>query len=198
MTRNSLGTKTLKMSQEDIEWWNDTFSVSNANSQGDFAHKLLERYNTEEQTAPEPEVITVFADKELQENEIILSLTPAQLYALRGTVTSFPDYAERQNEIIDSLKGNAPFLYSGHLFDPEFKNIFVRNIPIKKDMPEADKQNAIKHNMTAFLINAFLVNFIDGKIKETRFTVHNLKAFIASQAPKKEIAPNQPIATPTI
>lgn len=188
MNRATLGTITIRTSAETKDWFKTSFEASNANSQGDFLQKLLERYN-EDEPKPEPIIQTVTVNQELKPNELLLSLTPAQLFALRGTVMSFPNYAERQNEIIDSLKGKRPFLYSGNLFDPEFRNILVRNIPITKTMTEPERENAIRHNMTAFLINTFLVNIIEENIKETLVTADKLRSYIVSTTPK----PNPPL-----
>ena len=172
------------MSDQDIELLNDLFELSGSSSKGEFIRRMCEKWNSDD---PQPVVKTEFIDRQLQQNEILLSLNPAHLFALRGIVTSFPNFAERQNEIIDSVKGKRPFFYSGNLFDPEFQNIFVRNIPIKKEMSEADREAAIKHNMTAFLINCFLVNFIEDKIKETALSVDSLKQFIIKTTPPKAV-----------
>ena len=152
---------------------------------------MCERWNSDE---PQPVVKTEFIERQLQQSEILLSFQPAHLYALRGTVTSFANFAECQNEIIDFLKGDRPFKYSGNLFDPEFQKLFIKNTPIKKETSEADKEAAIKHNMSAFLINAFLVNFLEGKIKETGLSVNNLREFIIKTTPKPATKP--PVTPP--
>jgi hypothetical protein len=188
MTKSNSIPYTIRISRQDAEFLNELFELSGASSKGEFFRRLGEKWNADE---PEPIVKTEFIDRQLQTNEILLNLSPAHLFALRGTVTSFANFAERQNEIIDSLKGNKPFMYSGSLFDPEFQNMFIRNIPIKKETTEADREAAIKHNLTAFLINAFLVNFLDGRIRESALTVNNLREFIIKTTPKKE--PNPPI-----
>jgi hypothetical protein len=188
MIKSNLKPYTIRMSDQDIELMNELFELSGASSKGEFIRRMCEKWNADE---PEQLVKTEFIDRQLQTNEILLNLSPAHLFALRGTVTSFANFAERQNEIIDSLKGNKPWMYSGNLFDAEFQNLFIRNIPIKKETTEADREAAIKHNMTAFLINAFLVNFLDGKIKETGLTVNALREFIVKNTPK--LAPKPPI-----
>ena len=152
---------------------------------------MCERWNSDE---PQPVVKTEFIERQLQQSEILLSLQPAHLYALRGTVTSFANFAECQNEIIDFLKGDRPFKYSGNLFDPEFQKLVIKNTPTKNETSEADKEAAIKHNMSAFLINAFLVNFLEGKIKETGLSVNNLREFIVKTTPKP--APKPPVTPP--
>ena len=188
MIRSNLKPYTIRMSDQDIELLNDLFELSGASSKGEFIRRMCEKWNSED---PEIVVKTEFIDRELQSDEILLKLNPAHLFALRGTVISLPLFAERQNEneIIDSVKGKRPFMYSGNLFDPAFQNIFIRNIPIKKEMSEPDREKGIRHNMAAFLINAFLVNFIEEKIKETGLTLDSLRQFIIKNTPQKQPIP---------
>ncbi len=186
MVRNTLGTMTVRIAAESKDWFRESFEASGANSQGEFITQLLEKWNAAEPPS-NPEIKTVTVEKELQPNEIIVSLTPAQMFALRGTVLTFPDFAERQNEIIDSLNGSKPFLYFGNLYDPEFKKLWIRNIVITKTMSEPEKENVIKYNMGAFLINMFLMHIIEGNISETNINASNLKAFIRKIAQPKEV-----------
>lgn len=116
-----------------------------------------------------------------QMNEMILSLTPAQLYAIRETVLT-EGFAEKNNEVTDSLNPeNKPFLYFGSLFEPEFQLLWIRNIVLTDEMPEEEKEMAISHNMTAFLINMFLMHLIEGKISVTSVTAKTLITFIQEQ-----------------
>jgi len=116
-----------------------------------------------------------------QQNEMILSLTPAQVHAIRETVLT-EGFAETQNEIIDSLNpDNKPFLYFGNLFEPEIQSLWVRNIVLNDELPEDQKETAIRHNMGAFLINMFLMHLIEGKISETSVTAKALIKFIQEQ-----------------
>jgi hypothetical protein len=185
MNRSTLGTLTVRTSADTKEWFKNSFEASSANSQGDFLFKLLEKWNNDE-PAREPEVKTITIEKNVQPNEILLKLTPLQLFALRGTVLSYPDFAERQNEIIDSLKRNKSFFYSSNLYDQDFHNVWIRNIVITKAMNEEQKESAIRHNMAAFLLNMLLVNIIDGNISSTRITAGMMKDFIRKQGSKKE------------
>ncbi len=194
MTRATLGTITVRTSADTKDWFKNSFEASNANSQGDFLQKLLEKWNEDEHT-PEPLIQTVTIEKDLQENQILMSLNPAQLFALRGTVT-FPNFAELQNEIIETLKnGERPFMSFSRLFEPEFNNLWIRNIVISKTMTEAEKEKAIRHNMTAFLLNMFLVNIIEGNISKSFVTADKLKSYIIQTTPKKEII-NTPLTPP--
>lgn len=116
-----------------------------------------------------------------QQNEMILSLTSAQEHAIRETVLT-EGFAETQNEIIDSLNPeNKPFLYFGNLFEPEIQSLWIRNIVLNDELPEDQKETAIRHNMAAFLINMFLMHLIEGKISETSVTAKTLITFIQEQ-----------------
>ncbi len=113
-----------------------------------------------------------------EQNEMLLSLTPVQLYAIRETVL-IEEFAENKNEIIDSLNPeNKPFLYFGNLFEPEFQSLWIRNIVLTDGMTQEEKENSIRHNMAAFLINMFLMNLIEGKVSCTPVTAENLKSYI--------------------
>jgi hypothetical protein len=179
MARSNLRTVGIRMSQETIEYFNSTFDASGANSKGEFIIKLLENYNSAPQ---EPEVKTITVEKELQQNQLLIELHPAQLFALRQHVLSYPDFAEKQNEIIDSMKGDRPYMYFGNLFEPEFQKLWVRNIPITKTMTEDEKENAIRHNMSAFLINMFLMHAIERNLEKSKVNAEMLKTFIRKLA----------------
>lgn len=196
MVRSTLGTITVRTSAETKDWFKNSFEVSSSNSQGEFLEKLLERWNNEA-PAPEPEIVTVNIerDRDLQQDEILLCLKPAQLFALRETVLT-PGFAEKQNTIIESLKGDRPWMNFSRLYEPEFLNLWTRNIVMTKTMTEAEKENAVRHNITAFLVNMFLVHIIEGNISPSMVNADNLKAFIIKTTPKKEIAPNQPTPPP--
>lgn len=176
-------TKTFKASQETIDEWNLFYENSLANSQGEFAQLLLDKWNSED-PAPKTEIQTV--EKQLEPNQVIINLTPAQLFAIRSNVTSSPHFAEKQNKIIDSLNGGRPFLYFGNLYDPEFKNLWVRNIPVTKEMTEEQKENAIRHNMAAFLVNMFLMHAIEGNLSVSNINAERIKAFIKENTKKQQ------------
>lgn len=121
----------------------------------------------------------LYLNRKLKDNEILLNLTPAQMFAIRETILSDPNFAENQNEIIDSLiPENKPFLYFGNLFEPEFQLLWVKNIPLTEDMTPEQRESAIQHNMAAFLLNLFLINFVEEKIDDSKVTASSLKSFI--------------------
>lgn len=197
---NTLATITIRTNSETKEFYKSLFDGSGANSQGEFLQRMCEKFNSPEKTI-EPEIRTLTVEKTLQPNELLLSLTPAQMYALRETVLSADNFAQEQNEIIDSLKeGNKPFMYFGSLFEPEFQSIWVRNIILTKAMTAEQKENAIRHNMAAFLVNKFLLSLIDGKISCSRVSAFALRTFINKQieAAKPKPAPieNPPLQKP--
>lgn len=175
MARSNMRTVSVRMAQDAVEYFNSTFDASGANSKGEFIIKLLENYNSAPQ---EPEVKTITIEKELQQNQLLIELNPAQLFAIRQHVLSYPDFAEKQNQIIDSLKGDRPFMYFGNLYEPEFQKLWIRNIPITKTMAEDEKENAIRHNMSAFLINMFLMHAIEGNLSKSKINAESLKTFI--------------------
>lgn len=180
MPRAVLGTITLRTSNETKDWFRNSFESSDANSQGDFLQKLLEKWNAPE-PHHEPSVQTVVIERNLQPHEFILSLTPVQLFALKNTVTSYAGFAEEQNQIIESLKGDPPFMYFGNLYDPAFANVWVKNIPILNTMTPEEKEKATRHNIAAFLINMFMYNLIEGKIAVSAINARSLKSFIEKQ-----------------
>lgn len=194
---NNVATITIRTNSETKEFFKSLFDGSGANTQGEFFERMLEKMYAPEKKV-EPQIRTLTVEKTLQPNELLLSLTPAQMYALRETVLSADNFAQEQNEIIDSLKaGNKPFMYFGSLFEPEFQSIWVKNIIPTKAMTPEQKENAIRHNMAAFLINKFLLSLIDGKISCSRVSPFALRTFINKQieAAKPKPAPieNSPL-----
>lgn len=186
--------KNIRMAADDLPLFDQTFQESGCSSQGEFQRKLLEKWNEPEKIAePQTEIRTVHVEKQLLANEILLGLTPAQEYALRQTILSIPDFAEKQNEIIDSIKvGDRPFMYFGNLFAPEFQNVWVRSIPIVKTMTTGEKENAVRANMSAFLVNMFMMHIIEGRISATKVDAESLKEFIRNSAKPKILNPQSP------
>lgn len=116
----------------------------------------------------------------------VISFSPAQFHALSKTVSA-PGFTESQNETIDSLiPENKPFLYFGSLFEPEFQTLWIRNIDLVEEMTEEQKDNALRHNMAAFLINMSLLHLIDRKISDSALTADALKTFIQAQSQEIE------------
>ena len=180
------------MAADDIPYFDQSFQESGCSSQGEFMKKLLDKWNEPEKIMqPKTEIRTIQIERELQTNEILFQLNPAQEYALRQTILSTPDFAEKQNEIIDSIKiGNRPFMYFGNLFAPEFQNVWLRSIPIDKEMSAEAKENAIRFNMSAFLVNMFMMHIIEGRITATKVDAESLKEFIRSLV-KPKIEPTE-------
>ncbi|WP_423129732.1 hypothetical protein [Gaoshiqia sp. Z1-71] len=185
VTRSTTGTTTIRSSVDVKEWFRESFEASGTNSQGEFLEKLLERWHREEPVQKaKVETIEVFRDREFSANEILMSLPPAQLFALRQTILSIPDFAEKQNEMIDSLSLGRPLFYFGNLYDKEFRSMWVRNTPIIKNMSDEERESAIKHNMYAFLLNMFSMHIVEGKLSCTKVTPDVLRDFIQKLKPK--------------
>ncbi|WP_372648022.1 hypothetical protein [Draconibacterium sp.] len=182
MANPNIKSKTIQAARDTIILFNECNASSGANSQGEFLQMLLERW-TQDDPAPKVEKETVTVEKELTKNQLLINLLPAQEFALRSNVLS-PDFAKRQNELIDTLKGTRPFLYFGSLYDPELQKLWVRNIVVTKQMTEAEKEAAIKHNMSAFLVNMYLMHAIDGNLSSISITADSIKEFIAKEAIK--------------
>lgn len=180
--------KTFKASQDTINEWNMLYDNSLANSQGEFAQMLLDKWNSDD-PAPKTEIKTI--EKKLEPNQIVFNLSSAQLFAIRANVLSSKDFAEKQNKIIDSLLYGKPFLYFGNLYDPEFKNLWVRNIPITDKLTEEQKESAIRHNMAAFLVNMFLLHAIEGNLSARNVSAESIKAFIQKENANKKDADNK-------
>jgi len=120
-------------------------------------------------------------NEQSEPNEFVLSLSAAQYYAIHENVLT-KGFAETQNEIFDSLTPeNKPFLYFGNLFEPEIQSLWIRNVILTDKMPEEEKEDAIRHNMSAFLINMSLMHLIEGKIRDTSVTAKTLITFIQEQ-----------------
>ena len=193
MANSILGNKNIRMSSDDIEYFNRSFEASACNSQGDFVRKMMDKWNEPEQTI-EPEIRTiektVEIERQLKPEEILFSLSPSQKYALLETVLSSETFAQEQNELIDALKPmNKPFFGGGNLFSPELQSLWVRNIVLIKAMTPDQREAAIKHNMSAFLINKFLYSLIDGRLDCSRVTPETLKAFIKKQIEDSKLKP---------
>lgn len=195
MRKTNLVTVTIRVNPETKEFFDSLVQGSGANSNGEYFQRMCETMNMPEQHI-EPEIRTVTIErpieKQLQPNEILLSLNPQQMFAIRQTVLSSSNFAQEQNEIIDSLKtGSKPFLYMGSLFDPELQSLWMRNIVILKTMSPEQIEAAIRHNMSAFLINKYLYSLIEGKLSCSQVTAQTLKSFIRKQIEdsKPKLAP---------
>lgn len=134
------------------------------------------------QSASEPIItkpVVIEIEPKLERNEILISLNPEQLFALRETVLSSEDFAAEHNILIDDLlSNNKPFLYFGKLYDTEFQGIWIKYQEITRYMTEEQKEHAVKHNMAAFLLNVFYRQLIEDNLSDSVVTAENLKEFI--------------------
>ena len=116
-----------------------------------------------------------------ESGDTVISFSQAQYHAISENVLT-PGFIENQNEIIDSLiPDNKPFLYFGSLFEPEFQSLWIRSIDLMEEMTQEQRDNIIRHNMSAFLINMSLHHLIDRKISDSSLTAKTLKTFIQAQ-----------------
>lgn len=186
VSKKIIGSKTIRMSADAIEYFDSSYATSGANSQGEFMVMLLDKWNAQE-PIEQPQIQTVSIERELQPNEIILNLSPVQLFAIRQTILSVPNFAERQNEIIDILKaGDRPFMYFGDLFDSEFQSLWIKNIVLTNTMSEEQIENAIRFNISAYLVNMFLMQLIEGNITGTKMNANYLKSYVRKLAAEEK------------
>ena len=187
----------IRMSQDSKDRFDLLFDASGANSKGEFVARLLDRYENPAAQEPIEKIVEVEkpvevekiiqVEKSLEVNQLLLTLTENELFALRETVLSSSDFAERQNELIDSLAPeNLPFFYFGNLYDLEFQELWKRNIVVTSKMSDEDREEAIKHNMAAFLINNFFLNLLSEKITVSLVTPGVMKEFIAKRQKQGE------------
>jgi hypothetical protein len=202
-------TFSAKISEETADLIQDAFERSGTYTKDEFLRKIL---NNEKKTpeiepliieeepeslqiAPEPQVIaprTIEVERKPEPNEIVISLNPEQLFALRETVLGSEDFATEQNKVIDSIYNNErPFLYTGNLFNPEFHDMWVKSKEITEDMTEDQKESVIKHNMTAFLLNFFNIHLIEGDVTESKVNYKKLKTFIQENIKAKQVPINK-------
>lgn len=161
----------LRIAQETKDQFDFLFEESGSNSKGEFLATLLTRY----ENPPRPKAIekivevekpvevvkTVEVEKSIGDDQLLLTLSDPEFFALRETVLSSTDFAEKQNEIIDSLSPENKPLFGGRItHSPELYSLWVRNRPISKKMSEAAVNEAVRFNMGAFLRNAFLSSLI--------------------------------------
>ncbi|MDB4582944.1 hypothetical protein N9164_07325 [Draconibacterium sp.] len=169
--------KTIRMSPTTNEKFETAFENSNADSKGEYLDSILEQVLNYKPTT-EIQEVEVEVEKKLESNQILVSLTPAQMFALKEHISAVPDYAEKQNEIIDLLSEGKPLFSFSKLYEPEFQELWVRNIVLTEEMSEAEMEAAIKHNISAYLLNMFFTNLIDENIPDLHVDTSDIKAFI--------------------
>jgi len=126
-------------------------------------------------------------EPKLERNEILISLNPEQLFALRETVLSSEHFASEQNKKIDGYSNEKGRFYSETIYDLEFSGIWVRYQEMTKYITEDQKESIIKHNMAAFLLNVFYFQLIEGNLSDSVVTAKSLKAYIQKSATVKPL-----------
>jgi len=179
MTDQKKVVKTIRMTAEVNDQFETAFEESNFDSKGEYLEYLLNKVNNDEPTV-EVEEVEIEVEKKLEANQLLITLTPAQQFILREHVTRSPDFAQEQNRVIDKL-ANKPWWASNDAYKPEFQALWVRNIELTEKMEETEKEEAIKHNMSAFILNMFLVRLISGDLDESEVSVDDIETFIQEQ-----------------
>lgn len=188
----------IRMSQDTKDFFDALFNESGANSKGEFVAILLDRFENPPKSKPTEKIVEVEkpvevvktveveklveVEKQLQANQLLLTLSDPELFALRETVLSFSDFAERQNKMIDSLSPeNKPFIGRRVMYSPEIFALWVRNQPISEKMNEAEIDETSRFNMGAFLRNMFLLALVDDRISESLVTPEILREYIKTK-----------------
>jgi hypothetical protein len=170
---------TTRMREDRREKLEKAFEESNFDTKDEYIEWLIDYVHNYE---PEIKIkeVEVEVEKKLEPNQILITLNPVQMFILREHVSRAPDFAVKQNKIIDKLK-NKPWYASSDLYNPNFQELWVRNIELTEEMTEIEKEEVIKHNMSAFLLNVFLTNLIDGNIYNSDVNVDDIELFIQNQ-----------------
>ena len=124
----------------------------------------------------------VEVEKRLTPNQIILNLSDAERYAIRETVLSFSDFAERQNKTIEEFSPKEkPFFGGSITHSPEIFSLWVRNVELTDKMSETEREDAISFNMGALLRNMFILALITDKMDESLVTPELLIEYIRDE-----------------
>lgn len=200
----------IRMSQSTRELFDQIFEESGSNSKGEFIALLLDRYDNpptgktiekivEVEKPVEVEKVVeveklVEVEKQLQANQLILSLSDAELFALRETILSFNDFAERQNKVIDSFAPeNKTWMDSRDMYNPEIYQMWRRFEPICEDMTDQEREAVIKLNIPSCLFNSFLYLFF---MPDQRWYIN--KSLVTPQIIREYIITNQEKSDPAI
>ncbi|MBN2635252.1 MAG: hypothetical protein JXR61_03210 [Prolixibacteraceae bacterium] len=184
--------KTIRMTAEVDEKFEAAFEESNFDSKGEYLESLVDQANNDEPTV-EIEEVEIEVEKKLEPNQLLLSLTPAQQFILREHVTRDPRFAQEQNRMIDKLS-NKPWYATSDIYKPEFQELWVRNIELNEEMEEGEKEEAIKHNMGAFILNMFLLQLINYDFQETEVKIKDIEAFIEEQSSNSNLEEDEDAA----
>ena len=172
--------KTIRMTAEVNEKFETAFEESNFDSKGEYLESLVDQANNDEPTI-EVEEVEIEVEKKLEPNQLLIALTPAQQFILREHVTRNPEFAQEQNRIIEKL-ADKPWYATSDIYKPEFQELWVRNIELNDKMEETEKEEAIKHNMAAFILNMFLLQLINYDFQETEVKIKDIETFILEQS----------------
>jgi hypothetical protein len=187
MTIKTNANTNIRMSQSTREIFDHLFEESGSNSKGEFMAKLLDRYDNPTISKPTEKIVEVERlveeEKQLQANQLIISLSDSEFFVLKETVLSFNDFAERQNKIIDSFAPEHDSIFAlKHLYSPEIYQLWRRFEPINESMTINEREKVVKSNFTSCLFNAFLfLHFIQERsegINESLVTPRIIREFI--------------------
>ncbi|MCL6103933.1 MAG: hypothetical protein M1292_15870 [Bacteroidetes bacterium] len=198
MTPQTQTNISLRMAQGTKEQFDYLFEESGANSKGEFMATLLDRYENPPAKKPIEKIVEVEkpvevvktveveVEKQLQANQLLLTLTDAELFALRETVLSFSDFAERQNKVIDSFAPeNKTWMDSRDMYNPEIYQMWRRFESISEDMTDDEREKVVKSNIPSCLFNSFLfLLFIPERsehVNESLVTPRIIREFIKGQ-----------------
>ncbi len=172
--------KTIRMTAEVNDKFETAFEESNFDSKGEFIESLIDKGNNDEPTV-EIEEIEIEVEKKLNPNQLLITLTPPQMFALHEHVTRTPDFAQNQNLLIGKLE-KKPWWASSEIYCPALRDLWVRNIELTEKMDESEKEEAIKHNMSAFMLNMFFSHLVNGDIPNANVCAEDIKAFVLDQS----------------
>ena len=185
------------MSQDTKDFFDALFNESGANSKGEFLAILLDRYENPPAREPIEKIVevekpievikTVEVEKALEANQLLLTLSDAELFALRETVLSFSDFAERQNKIIDSFAPECESWFdNSHQYCPEIYQLWRRFEPVVETMTDEEREKVVKSNIQSCLFNASLRLIWEPdyrwNINESLVTLKIIREFIKTQA----------------
>lgn len=184
MSNSKKFAKTIRMTTEVDQKFETAFQESNFDSKGEFIEYLIDKALNDEPTV-EIEEVKVEVEKKLEPNQLLFTLTPAQMFALREYVTRSPEFVLNQNKIIDKLAVK-PWWASSDLYIAELQELWVRNIEPSEKMEESEKEVVVKHNMCAYILNMFLFHIVEGNISDADVSAEDIRAFIQEQADNKK------------
>ena len=209
MVNTTQANTNIRMSQSTRELFEQYFEESGSNSKGEFIALLLDRYDNPPVGKPTEKIVEVEkpfevvktveveklveVEKALEANQLLLTLSDADLFALRETVLSFSDFAERQNKVIDSFAPeNKTWFDSGHVYSPEFYQLWRHFEPIIETMTDEEREKVVKFNILSCLFNSFLHHIMEPDLRwyinESLVTPKIIREFIITNQEKSDPA----------